>query len=121
LLLVSRAAASAPSGKTLHTPERHCFGKPYPLVATTSSSSPSVVFISTPEFNLLPHQSRQNLTNIRSRQRNSSLQHHEIFSAVALLRIKIATAQIFSIRIPPKNISAFVCSANTYPKFLRVG
>jgi hypothetical protein len=28
LLLVSRAAASAPSGKTLHTPERHCFGKP---------------------------------------------------------------------------------------------
>jgi hypothetical protein len=120
LLLVSRAAASAPSGKTLPTPERHCFGKPYPLVATTSSS-PSVVFISTPEFNLLPHQSRQNLTDVRSRQRNSPLQHHQIFSALALLRIKIAmsTAQIFSIRIPPENLSTFVHSASAYPTFLR--
>jgi hypothetical protein len=53
---------------------------------------------------------------MRSRQRNSSVQHHQIFSALALLRIKIATRgpnifdshstrKYFRIRLLGKHIS----------------
>jgi len=53
LLLVSCAAASAPSGKTLHTPEQHCFGKPLSIGCNNVIKPISSIYFDTP-FNLLP-------------------------------------------------------------------